>query len=64
VVKLQANRNLGKIVRYDGSLGMIERYYTENGEYSIFLFDPKSGQRRVRVDSGDIEVINDKQRFQ
>ena len=64
MTKLQANRNLGKIVRYEGRLGMIERYYPENGDYSIFLFNPHAGQRRARVNSGDLEIVNDKQRFQ
>jgi len=62
VTKLQTNRNLGKIVRYEGSLGMIERHYP-NGDYSIFLFSPHAGKRRARVKSGDIEIVNDKQRF-
>ena len=64
MAKLQTNKDLGKIVRHEGRMGMIERYYPENGDYSIFLFNPPPGQRRARVNSGDIEIVDDKQRFQ
>lgn len=60
---MQHNKNLGKIIRYGDSLGMIERQYPD-GDYSVYLFCPQSGKRRAKVKTGDIEILNDRQRFQ
>jgi len=55
VTKLQTQKNLGRIVRYEGTLGMIEGYFGQ--EYSVYLFRPHSGKRRVRIKSGDIKIV-------
>ena len=58
MVKLRVKTNLGKIVRYEGGLGMIERQYPD-GDYSVYLFRSQSGKRRAKVKTGDIEILDD-----
>ena len=55
MTKLQTKKNLGKIVRHEGILGMIEGYFGE--EYSVYLFRPHTGKRRIRIKSGDIKIV-------